>query len=71
MKKYLFLIAILSAFAACGDPNHYCYHAGQEPHHTTEHEQETIQGRAPDSTVVVIDSTNIGVGDTTVKGTIR
>ncbi|SKB65939.1 hypothetical protein [Daejeonella lutea] len=69
MKKYLFLSAILFALASCGDPNHYCYHAGQEPDHTTNHDQETIQGRAPDSTVVVRDSTNIGVGDTTIERT--
>jgi hypothetical protein len=52
--------------ASCGEPNHYDSHKGQEPDSHTENGRDTIQGRAPDSTVVVSDSSNIGIGDTTL-----
>lgn len=59
----LFLIGLLSA---CGDPNHYDSHKGQEPDPAKESGHDTIMGRAPDSTNRVIDSANIGIGDTTL-----
>ncbi|MES3018685.1 MAG: hypothetical protein V4721_12935 [Bacteroidota bacterium] len=69
MKNQLLaaLFIILAFVISCGEPNHYDSHKGQEPDHSqTDSEHDTIQGRAPDSTVVVIDSTNRGIGDTTV-----
>ena len=66
------LITLLAIFmlAACASPNDHDYHAGD----STSHEQsdthpDTIMGRAPDSTNVITDSTNVGAGDTTLERT--
>jgi hypothetical protein len=70
MIRYIILFALLLSFAACGEPNHYDSHVGEESGRPADdHERDTIQGRAPDSTVVVSDSTNTGIGDTTLGGT--
>ncbi len=68
--KYLAAIIAVFIITACESPNHYDSHVGDndsigsgDPHH------DTIQGRAPDSTTIVIDSTNTGIGDTTLNQT--
>lgn len=67
MKKYIILLAASSLMASCGDPNHYDSHVGQKPDKMEENNHDTIQGRArhPDS-IGVMDTTRIGIGDTTV-----
>lgn len=69
MKNLIFgAVLLIAGLTACGDPNHYDSHKGQEPDHSeTDSEHDTIQGRAPDSAVVVIDSMNTGIGDTTLE----
>lgn len=67
MKNYILLFALTSVMAACGEPNHYDSHVGQKPNKMEENNHDTIQGRArhPDS-IGVMDSTNVGIGDTTL-----
>lgn len=52
---------------ACGQPNHYDSHVGQEPGKIQDDRHDTIQGRSrhPDS-IGVTDTTNTGIGDTTL-----
>ncbi len=71
MKTKIFgsLLLLTALLSACGDPNHYDSHKGQEPDTAESYGHDTIQGRAPDSTNVVIDSTNRGIGDTTLGRT--
>lgn len=69
MKNLFFgcVLYVIAVMMSCGEPNHYDSHKGDEPDHSlSDSKHDTIQGRAPDSTVVVIDSTNTGIGDTTL-----
>lgn len=67
MKKYMILIAVSLLIVSCGEPNHFDSHVGDERDKVKENNHDTIQGRArhPDS-IGVTDTTNIGIGDTTL-----
>lgn len=67
MKKYIILLSLPMLIAACGEPNHYDSHVGDEPKKVEINNHDTIQGRArhPDS-IGVTDTANIGIGDTTL-----
>jgi hypothetical protein len=70
MKKYIVLLSLPLLMAACGEPNHYDSHAGDKASKVKDDRHDTIQGRArhPDS-IGVTDTTNIGIGDTTLVQT--
>lgn len=67
MRKYLLLSAFPILMIACGEPNHYDSHVGDEPKKVEDNNHDTIQGRArhPDS-IGVTDTNNVGIGDTTL-----